>query len=52
MFGIGVGAIARVVVQIAPQVRDSAGRLLHPLAAGGLAAGLVLMYVTGLLISV
>ncbi len=52
MFGLGVGAIARVVVQIAPQVRDRAGRLLHPLAAGGLAAGLALMYVTGLLISV
>ena len=52
MFGLGVGAIARVVVQIAPQVRDSGGRLLHPLAAGGLIAGLALMYVTGLLISV
>jgi ZIP family zinc transporter len=52
MFGLGVGAIARVVVQIAPQVRDRAGRLLHPLAAGGLIAGLALMYVTGLLISV
>ncbi len=52
MFGVGVGAIARVVVQIAPQVRDSAGRLLHPLAAAGFAAGLVLMYVTSLLISV
>jgi zinc transporter ZupT len=52
MFGLGVGAIARVVVQIAPQVRDGAGRLLHPLAAGGLFAGLALMYVTGLLISV
>jgi len=52
LFGLGVGAIARVVVQIAPQVRDSDGRLLHPLAAGGLIAGLVLMYVTGLLISV
>ena len=52
MFGVGVGAIARVIVQIAPQVRDSAGRLLHPLAAAGLAAGLVLMYVTSLLISV
>ena len=51
MFGLGVGAIARVVVQIAPQVRDRAGRLLHPLAATGLAAGLALMYVTGLLIS-
>ena len=52
MFGLGVGAIARVVVQIAPQVRDSDGRLLHPLAAGGLIVGLALMYVTGLLISV
>jgi zinc transporter ZupT len=52
MFGLGVGAIARVVVQIAPQVRDRTGRLLHPLAAGGLVAGLALMYVTGLLISV
>ena len=52
MFGLGVGAIARVVVQIAPQVRDRAGRLFHPLAASGLAAGLALMYVTGLLISV
>ena len=52
MFGVGVGAIARVVVQIAPQVRDRAGRMLHPLAAAGLAAGLALMYVTGLLVSV
>jgi zinc transporter, ZIP family len=52
MFGLGAGAIARVVVQIAPSIRDSDGQLLHPLAAGGLAAGLALMYVTGLLISV
>ena len=52
MFGLGVGAIARVVVQIAPQVRDRAGRLLHPLAAAGLVAGLALMYATGLLISI
>jgi zinc transporter, ZIP family len=52
MFGLGAGAIARVVVQIAPSIRDSDGRLLHPLAAGGLVAGLALMYLTGLLISV
>jgi zinc transporter ZupT len=51
MFGIGAGAIAQVIVQIAPQVRDRAGRLLHPLAVGGLLAGLAVMYVTGLLIS-
>jgi zinc transporter ZupT len=52
MFGLGVGAIARVIVQIAPQVRDRAGRLLHPLAAAGLVAGLAVMYATGLLISI
>jgi len=52
MFGLGVGAIARVVVQIAPQVRDASGRFLHPLAASGLVVGLALMYATGLLISV
>ena len=51
MFGLGAGAIAQVVVQIAPSVRDAAGRLLHPLAVGGLLTGLGLMYVTGLLIS-
>ena len=51
MFGLGAGAIAQVIVQIAPVVKDSAGRLLHPLAVGGLVTGLSLMYVTGLLIS-
>jgi zinc transporter ZupT len=52
MFGIGAGAIAQVVVQIAPQVRDEGGRFLHPLASAGLLAGLLVMYVTGLLVSV
>jgi ZIP family zinc transporter len=52
MFGLGAGAIAQVVVQIVPSIRDRAGRLLHPLAVGGLLAGLALMYVTGLLVSV
>ena len=52
MFGIGAGAIARVLVQIAPSVRDDDGRLLHPLAVAGLMAGLVVMYLTGLLVSV
>ena len=51
MFGLGAGAIAQVIVQIAPSIRDSAGRLLHPLAVGGVVTGLVLMYATGLLIS-
>ena len=51
MFGLGAGAIAQVVVQIAPSVRDSAGRLLHPLSVAGLLAGIALMYATGLLVS-
>jgi zinc transporter, ZIP family len=51
MFGVGAGAIAQVVVQIAPQIRDGAGRLLHPLAVGGLLTGLAVMYATGLLVS-
>ena len=51
MFGLGAGAIAQVIVQIAPGVRDGAGRLLHPLAVGGLLTGLVLMYATSLLIA-
>jgi zinc transporter ZupT len=51
MFGIGAGAIAQVIVQIAPALRES-GRLLNPLASGGLVAGLVVMYLTGLLVSV
>jgi zinc transporter, ZIP family len=52
MFGIGAGAIAQVIVQIAPQIRDSAGRVLNPLAISGLLTGLVVMYFTGLLVSV
>jgi zinc transporter, ZIP family len=51
MFGVGAGAIAQVVVQIAPAIRDGAGRLLHPLAVGGLLTGLAVMYVTGLMVS-
>ena len=52
MFGLGAGAIAQVIVQIAPGLRDRAGQLLNPLAVAGLLTGLALMYVTGLLVSV
>jgi zinc transporter, ZIP family len=51
MFGVGAGAIAQVVVQIAPGIRDSAGRLLHPLAVAGALTGLTVMYLTGLMVS-
>jgi zinc transporter, ZIP family len=51
MFGIGAGAIAQVVVQIAPAIRDGTGRLLHPLAVAGALTGLTVMYLTGLMVS-
>jgi zinc transporter, ZIP family len=52
MFGIGAGAIAQVVVQIVPQVRERGGPLLSPLVCAGLLTGLLVMYATGLLVSV
>jgi zinc transporter, ZIP family len=51
LFGVGAGAIAQVVVQIAPAIRDGAGRLLHPLGVAGLLTGLAVMYLTGLMVS-
>ena len=50
MLGLGAGAIAQVVVQIAATLRDRAGRLLHPVAVAGGLTGLALMYLTGLLV--
>jgi zinc transporter, ZIP family len=52
MFGIGAGAIAQVIVQIAPAIRADDGRLLNPLATSGLLVGLLVMYLTGLMVSV
>ncbi|MGW0591728.1 ZIP family metal transporter [Streptosporangium sp. NPDC002607] len=49
LLGLGVGAIAQVIIQIAPSVRDHGGRLLHPLGITGILAGMLLMYATGLL---
>jgi hypothetical protein len=52
LFGFGAGAIAQVIVQLAPSLRDGDGRTLHPVAVGGLLAGMGVMFVTGLLVSV
>ncbi|MGI8728991.1 MAG: ZIP family metal transporter [Solirubrobacteraceae bacterium] len=52
LFGAGAGAIAQVMVQLAPSLRDDGGRTLHARAVGGLLAGLALMFATGLLVSV
>jgi ZIP family zinc transporter len=52
LFGFGAGAIAQVIVQLAPSLRDGEGRTLHPVAVGGLLAGMAVMFATGLLVSV
>jgi zinc transporter, ZIP family len=52
LFGVGVGAIARVIVQIAPSMRDGEGRFLHPVSVAGMIAGIAALYVTGLLVTV
>jgi zinc transporter ZupT len=51
LLGVGVGAIAQVIVQIAPGLRDAAGRILDRAVAGGIAGGMLVMYATGLLVS-
>ena len=52
LFGAGAGAIAQVVVQLAPSLRADGERSLQPRVVGGLLAGLALMFATGLLVSV
>jgi zinc transporter ZupT len=52
LFGFGAGAIAQVIVQLAPSLRDDGGRVLHPVAVAGLLGGMALMFATGLLVSV
>ncbi|HYG95575.1 MAG TPA: ZIP family metal transporter [Solirubrobacterales bacterium] len=52
LFGVGVGAIVRVIVQIAPAMRDGTGRYLTPATVAGLLVGIAVMYLTGLLVSV
>jgi zinc transporter, ZIP family len=52
LFGFGAGAIVQVIVQLAPSLRDGAGRTLHPTAVAGLLTGMALMFTTSLLVSV
>jgi zinc transporter ZupT len=52
LLGVGAGAIARVVVQLVPAIRDSDGRTLHPVSVGGILAGIALLYGTSLLVAV
>jgi zinc transporter ZupT len=52
LFGFGAGAIVQVIVQLVPTLRDEQNRVLHPRAVAGLLAGMALMFVTGLLVTV
>jgi ZIP family zinc transporter len=52
LLGAGAGAIIQVIVQLAPTIRDRAGRSLSPQTVAGIFSGVALLYVTGLLISV
>ena len=52
LFGVGLGAIVRVIVQLAPLMRDEDGRILNPTSVIGMLVGLSLLYATGLLVSV
>jgi zinc transporter ZupT len=52
LLGIGVGAIVQVIVQITPSLRDRASGQIDPVTYGGLAAGALMMYATGLLVVV
>ncbi len=52
LLGLGVGAIAQVIVQLTPAIRDKAGAALHPASVGGIIAGIAVLYATSLLVSV
>ena len=51
-FGIGAGAIAQVVIEVATLIsrRSGPAALLQPASAGGFVAGLAIMYATALLV--
>jgi zinc transporter, ZIP family len=51
LLGVGAGAVVQVVVQIAPALRGGTGRAVDAVALGGVAAGVLVMYATGLLVA-
>ncbi len=52
LFGVGVGAIAQVIVQLSPlDARRRRGGCSIPRRVGGLLAGIGLMYLTSLLVA-
>ena len=53
LLGVGVGAIVQVIVQIAPSMRDAAGRALDPATRRRhRSPASIVFYLTGLLVTV
>jgi zinc transporter ZupT len=52
LLGVGAGAIAQVIWQLVPVMRDADGRTLDGPRAVAVLAGLAVIYLTGLLVSV
>jgi ZIP family zinc transporter len=52
LLGAGAGAIVQVIQQLAPSIKDRAGRLLHPASVAGILAGFAVLYVTSLMIAI
>lgn len=51
LLGVGVGAIIQVILQIMPALRERTRSELDPIALGGVATGVLIMYATGLLVT-
>ena len=52
LLGAGAGAIVQVIQQLAPSIRDRAGRVLHPASVAGILGGFAVLYTTSLLVSI
>ena len=50
LIGVGIGAIVQVIVQLVPSIRDRAGRALYPASVGGILTGVLVLYVTSLVV--
>ena len=52
LLGLGVGAIVQVVQQLWPTMRDEGGVALRPSTVGGIIGGALILYLTGLLVTI
>ncbi|AQA22377.1 ZIP Zinc transporter family protein [Rhodococcus sp. MTM3W5.2] len=50
LLGVGVGAIIQVIVQIAPSLRGRDRTSVDPVVLAGIGVGIMLMYLTGLVV--